>query len=92
MKDGRVVQQFITINPIKASARDAARLREAASKLGRLSTGLETDRVKVNMEVQAQLEELLSDLRNALSPAALEEFNTYLSARLGEVPEERDLN
>ncbi len=90
--DGKTITNYYTIEPVRATARDAARLREAASKLSRLSTGLETDRVKIETEVQTEIETLLADLRGYLSPAAYGEFEAYLLARSGESAEERVTN
>lgn len=90
--DGKTIINYYTIEPVRAAARDVARLYDEASKLSRLSTGLETDRIKIDMEVQAQLEELLSELRGSLSPAALGEIEAYLRARIGEGDPERITN
>ena len=90
--DGKTITNYYTIEPVRANARDAARLLEGASKLARLSTGLETDRIKIETEVQSEIETLLADLRGYLSPAAFGEFEAYLLARSGEGAEERVTN
>ena len=47
------------------------------------------DRLKVEMEVQAQLEQLFGELRGVLSPAALGEIEAYILSRSEEQPAER---
>lgn len=50
------------------------------------------DTMKIEMEVEAQLNELFKDLRHHLSPAALQEFQTYLTSRTSERPEQSEPN
>ncbi len=50
------------------------------------------DTLKVEMEVQAQLEQLFTELRGALSPSALAEVERFVAERINESGEGRELN
>jgi hypothetical protein len=82
--DGRVIHQTIKIEPVNFRLRDAGYLLEIADRIGRLATGMETDRVAVAIRDELRLiatesntpyEEVVKDFERASGMKLPDQFN-----------------